>query len=105
MTSEADAGSAKGARRKRGRVELATARSLRDIGELPTGLAGLGESALALARALDGDAGLATAAVARELRATLVKLAEGASDDGDADPFAEFSAGLGVPAEVGDSAW
>ena len=105
MTGEADGDQANRARRRKGRVELATARSLRDIGELPPGLAGLGEAALVLAQTLDKGAGLATAAVARELRATLVKLAEGASDDGDVDPFAEFSAGLAMPAEVGDSGW
>jgi hypothetical protein len=86
-------------------VELATARSLRDIGDLPPGLDGLAAAALVLAQALDDGAGLATAAVARELRATLTKLAEGVRDDGDVDPFAEFTAGLGVPAEVGDSGW
>ena len=38
------------------------------------GTAGLRATALRLARTLDGDAGIATAAVARELRATLEAL-------------------------------
>lgn len=92
-------------RRRRGKVELATARSLREIGELPRGLAGLGESALTLARCLDNDAGLATAAVARELRATLTKLAEGSDRDDEPDPFeAEIAAfSRPVPSGLGDS--
>lgn len=92
------------ARRRRGKVELATARSLREIGELPRGLAGLGESALTLARLLDDGAGLATAAVARELRATLVKLAEDDARDDEPDPFeAEIAAfSQPVPASLGD---
>ena len=48
------------------------------------GTAGLRATALRLARTLDGDAGIATAAVARELRATLealiVKEPEGDND-------------------------
>jgi hypothetical protein len=84
--------------RKRGRVELATARSIREIGELPRGLGGLAEAALTLARSLDEGAGLATAAVARELRATLVKLAEGVERDDGPDPFHAELAALSKPA-------
>lgn len=91
-------------RRKRGRVELATARAVREIGELPRGLSNLAEAALTLAKSLDDGAGLATAAVARELRATMTELAKGAArdDDGDPDPFAELIAGFAqpVPAKV-----
>lgn len=93
-------------RRRRGRVELATARSIREIGELPRGLAGLAESALTLAKALDDGAGLATAAVARELRATLTMLAKGTASDSNGDAVAELVARLGtpMPAEMGHSA-
>src|SRR5262249_18497425 len=89
----------RGGRRRRGRVELATARSIREIGELPVGLSNLGEAALTLARALDEGAGLATAAVARELRATMTELAKGVTRDDGPDPFAELAA-LGLPAPV-----
>jgi hypothetical protein len=91
------------ARRRRGRVELATARSIREIGDLPRGLGGLAEVALTLARSLDDGAGLAVAAVARELRATLTKLAEDPGDDGEPDPFeAEIAAfSRPVPADLG----
>lgn len=94
------------ARRRRGRVELATARSIQEIGELPRGLGGLAESALTLARTLDDGAGLATAAVARELRATLTMLAKGNASGGNADALAELVARLGEPvsAEVVDGA-
>lgn len=63
----------------------------------------MAEAALTLAKTLDEGAGLATAAVARELRATLVKLAEGTGDDGGDDPFREFAAELAMPAQVGDA--
>ena len=44
---------------------------------------GLAATAIILARKLDEDAGLATAAVARELRASLTELeGEGSADDG-----------------------
>jgi hypothetical protein len=85
-------------RRRRGRVELATARAIREIPELPPGLSNLAEAALTLARTLDDGAGLATAAVARELRATMTELAKGVTrDDGGPDPFAELVAGLAQP--------
>lgn len=94
-------------RRRRGRVELATAASIKEIGELPRGLGGLAEAALTLARSLDGGAGLATAAVARELRATLLELAKGGEDDAGPDPFDEEIAALSrpVPSGLGDSAF
>jgi phytoene/squalene synthetase len=48
-----------------------------------------------LAAALDAGAGLATAAVSREYRATLAELA--ASDDSDVDPADAWLAGLSAP--------
>lgn len=56
---------------------------------------GLAAAALVLARALDADAGLATAAVARELRATLTALTATGSDDG--DDFDQIIATLSAP--------
>jgi len=58
----------------------------------------LAASSLELARALDAGAGLSTAAIARELRATLTVLAEGANDSNDV--IAELVAQLSAP--VGD---
>jgi hypothetical protein len=56
----------------------------------------LSETAFNLARTLDGDAGMATAAVARELRATLKDLREASGDDdGTAVLIAELSTPLG----------
>lgn len=52
--------------------------------------------ALTLARKLDEGAGMATAAVARELRCTLDAILKGADDDGD-DVFDGFLAGLSAP--------
>lgn len=70
-------------RRRRGPVE----RKVRaDVAALvtahPAGEA-LAEVAFTLARALDEGAGLATAAVSRELRANLLELTRLAVDDGD----------------------
>lgn len=59
----------------------------------------LAASALGLAVVLDEGAGLATAAVSRELRATLTALAEGGSDS--ADDVAGLLAVLSAP--VGDA--
>ena len=91
-----------GARRRRGKVELAIMRGLGEIAELPAGLSGLRESALTLARTLDEGAGLATAAVARELRATMTELAKGVSRDDGPDPFDQEIAAFSrpVPASV-----
>lgn len=55
--------------------------------------------ALTLARKLDEDAGMATAAVARELRLTLDAILGGPDDDDDG--FAAFVDGLRAP--MGDS--
>lgn len=81
---------------RRGPVELAVARTLRGIDQLHAAHEGLAASALVLARTLDGDAGLATAAVARELRATLTALTTSGSDEGD-DDFATIVASLSAP--------
>ena len=64
----------------RGPVERAVALQLTTL-EFAADRPGLAASALVLAAKLDTDAGLATAAVARELRATLAALAR--ADDGD----------------------
>ena len=85
---------------RRGHVELAVARTLRDAERVHPAHEGLAAAALVLARALDTDAGLATAAVARELRATLTALTSTGSDEGD-DGFAAVIASL---SEVGDAA-
>ncbi len=78
------------ARRRRGPVE----RKVRaDVGALisahPMGEA-LAEMSFALARLLDDGAGLATAAVSRELRANLMELSR-LADDGDDDLADELS--------------
>lgn len=55
----------------------------------------LAETAFNLARTLDNGAGMATAAVARELRETLKTLAEAAGDDDSGDLFARLSTPVG----------
>jgi hypothetical protein len=89
-----------------GKLRLAVSRhvrTLRDDGELTS--EPLAELALKLAESLDEGAGLATAAVARELRQTLEAMAPKGTDDSD-DEFAQFLAGLSqpsvLPPEVGD---
>ena len=54
-----------------------------------------GRLAIVLATTLDNDAGMATAAVSRELRATLTELEN--RDGGDTDGFAELLRGLSAP--------
>ena len=96
-------------RRKRGPVEVATAKTLKDLIEVSPVLAAMAAAALKLAQTLDGDAGMATAAVARELRATLESLAQakgGGGDDVD-NALQELSRALGgpvMPAAVGYAA-
>jgi hypothetical protein len=77
-------------RRRVGPVERSTRADLKswDV----TG--GLAESALVLARTLDEGAGLAVAAVARELRATMESLRPVEEDHDDLD---RFLAGLSTP--------
>lgn len=77
-------------RRQVGPVERATRKELREWDA--TGA--LAESALVLARTLDEGAGLAVAAVARELRATMDSMRPGGDDDDDLD---RFLAGLSAP--------
>lgn len=90
---------------RRGPVELAVWHTLRDCEQVHAAHEGLAASALVLARALDGGAGLATAAVARELRATLTALTATGSDE-DGDDFSAIVASLSapVPAAVVDGA-
>lgn len=88
-------------RNRRGKVELATARSLRGMEKVHPAHDALAASALLLARALDQDAGLATAAVARQHAAILIKLAEG-GDDGNDAAIREFVDRMSTP--VGDAA-
>lgn len=61
-----------------GDVASATSRRLSELGEAESPL---GQVALTLARALDAGAGMATAAVAKELRATLKELTPHDSGD------------------------
>ena len=83
-----------------GAVELAVKRTLRDAEQVHAAHDGLAAVAVVLARALDRDAGLATAAVARELRAVLTALTE-AGSGGDDDGFDGLIARLSAP--VGDA--
>jgi hypothetical protein len=62
------------------------------------GTAALKATAIRLARTLDEGAGLATAAVARELRATLASLTREEPTD-DADGFAALVAALSSPVQ------
>lgn len=82
----------------RGSVERSIRRYVKSRGELGGVQPSLAETAYTLARTLDEGAGLATAAVARELRATLQAL-EARSDS---DLGTAFVAGLFSP--VGDEA-
>jgi hypothetical protein len=87
-------------RRKIGPVERKVRADLRAlITAHPMGEA-LSEMAITLARQLDDGAGLAIAAVNRELRANLLELSRLAVDDGD-DLADELSAPE-LPAEVRD---
>jgi hypothetical protein len=79
-----------------GRVEVAVLADLQSLGVTDSAL---GQVALALARELDAGAGMATAAVARELRATLAALSDDVGE-GDIDAIAELVARLSAP--VGD---
>jgi hypothetical protein len=81
---------------------LAVRRTLRDAPELNPAHDGLSAAAFTLAQALDDGAGLAVAAVARELRATLAALTLTGSDGGDGgDDFDSLIARLSSP--VGDA--
>lgn len=67
---------------------------LRDNGFLTDQNEALGELALNLARTLETGAGLAQAAVAAQLRATLNEIAKAKGEDDDG--FAEWASGLTV---------
>jgi hypothetical protein len=82
-------------RTNRGAVNAVLA-SLRREGVMSTTDEALGQLALTLAETLDGDAGMATAAVSRELRATLASLTAKEEVIDDADEI--FGADL--PAQV-----
>ncbi len=79
-----------------GPVESAVLADLDSLTLVP-GTAGLRASAVALARKLDEDAGLATAAVARELRATMTALAP--PEDGTSSDIDELVARLSAPVQ------
>ncbi|NIL40496.1 hypothetical protein HCB17_04425 [Salinispora arenicola] len=70
-----------------GAVEAATRESMRELGDLEGREHPLAQAAYALARKLDTDAGMATAAVSKELRAALADIWEGrsAEDEDDED--------------------
>ncbi len=74
--------------------------SLRRDGAFDTRDEALGQLALTLAAQLDDGAGMATAAVARELRATLADLTKDRSgDDDDDDWSAQLPAAVRNPEE------
>ena len=57
----------------------------------------LAEAARSLASSLDGDAGMAAAAISRELRAILAELTPKERDDGDRDALANLLKSLARP--------
>jgi hypothetical protein len=77
-------------------VEAAVRATLDEAPEISVAHRALAATALTLARKLDDGAGMATAAVAKELRATLdAILKEAGNDDDGLDGFVN---GLGLPA-------
>jgi len=80
-----------------GPVEAAVLADLKQI-DPPAGSAAMAASAVALARKLDEDAGLATAAVARELRATMTALAPPV-EDGNSSDIDELVRALSAPVQ------
>lgn len=87
-------------RRTRGPVERDTYKTIRDLPRVNPAHDSLAATALVLAKALDDGAGLATAAVARELRATMGALTLTTEGGGQDDGFRAFVADLGVPPAV-----
>jgi hypothetical protein len=77
-------------------VEDAVRSTLDDAAALSSAHVALVATALTLARKLDDGAGMATAAVARELRSTLDAILKGAETDDD-DALTGFLAGLSTP--------
>ena len=81
-----------------GPVESAVLADIEAIGPI-LATASLAASAVALARKLDEDAGLATAAVARELRATMTALAPPV-EDGNSSDIDELVRALSAPVQL-----
>jgi hypothetical protein len=77
--------------RQYGPVERATRSDLRKLGLSGSVTQTLAHTAYALARKLDDDAGMAAAAVARELRTTMIELTKLAGP-ADADVLDELNA-------------
>lgn len=82
-------------------VEDEVRATLADAPEVSVAHRALVATALTLARKLDDGAGMATAAVAKELRATLDAILKEADDDDDG--LDSFVNGLGLPAPMGHS--
>lgn len=82
-------------------VEAAVRENLADAPQYSPAHVALIATAITLARKLDEGAGMATAAVAKELRATLDAILRGADDDDDG--LDNFVNGLGLPAPMGNS--
>jgi hypothetical protein len=79
-------------------VERTVRADLRGLGELTGVRPTLAATAITLARQLDAGGGMATAAIARELRETLRALTEASEDD---DAATRLAAELSTP--VGDA--
>jgi hypothetical protein len=82
-------------------VETAVRENLADAPQNSPAHVALIATAITLARKLDEGAGMATAAVAKELRATLDAILKGADDDDDG--LDSFVNGLGLPSPMGNS--
>jgi hypothetical protein len=82
-------------------VEAAVRENLADAPPNSPAHVALIATAITLARKLDEGAGMATAAVAKELRATLDAILRGADDDDDG--LDSFVNGLGLPSPMGNS--
>lgn len=82
-------------------VESAVRDNLADVPQNSPAHVALVATAITLARKLDEGAGMATAAVAKELRATLDAILRGADDEDDG--LDNFVNGLGLPSPMGNS--
>ena len=82
-------------------VEAAVRENLADAPQSSPAHVALIATAITLARKLDEGAGMATAAVAKELRATLDVILRGADEEDDG--LDSFVNGLGLPAPMGNS--
>lgn len=83
---------------RQGAVERQTRADVKNLKSTHPMAGAIAESAFTLARALDRGAGLAIAAVSRELRANLVELSR-LGADGDPDVDADLSTAVGHPAQ------